>query len=208
MKNVRIFVADDHKIFKQGLISLIESKPELHLDGEASDGETALRLILEQCPDVAILDISMPMLNGIELTRRLKQRQLSCKVLILSMHYDVRVVDRALSAGADGYIVKDAAFEELTLGINCVLKKKCFLNSQIQQELDTYRANSPEQQLTEREKEIVRLIANGYANKEIGERLHISHKTVDAHRVKIMRKLNLHKSVELARYAFDEKLDI
>ena len=210
---VRIVIADDHRIVREGLRHLLEKRTDFKVVAEAADGESAVRLARELSPDVVIVDISMPGLNGIEATRRILAERPHVKVLALSMHSDRRFVIETLKAGASGYLLKDSAFDELARAIEVVMARGAFLSPAItdmvvrdyvaQAGCDGGAAFSV---LTPREREVLQLMAEGEPTKAIAGRLAVSVKTVESYRQQIMEKLDLHSVAELTKYAIREGL--
>ncbi len=210
---VRIVIADDHRIVREGLRHLLEKRTDFKVVAEAPDGESAVRLAKELSPDVVILDISMPGLNGIEATRRILAERPGVRVLALSMHSDRRFVIETLKAGASGYVLKDSAFDELARAIEVVMARGAFLSPAItgmvvrdyvaQAGCDDAAAFSV---LTPREREVLQLMAEGQSTKAIAARLAVSVKTVETYRQQVMEKLNLHSIAELTKYAIREGL--
>lgn len=205
-----VLLADDHKIVRDGLRALLEQH-NLKVIGEAEDGENALKLARESRPDIAIVDVSMPGLNGIEATRRIVSEAPRVKVIALSMHSDARFVGSMLKAGAKGYLLKDCAFEELEDAIRTVLDDRVYLSTGITGVVVTNyvdRMSATDQpardRLTPREREVLQLMAEGVTTKQIALRLHVSVKTVETHRKHIMDRLDLHSIAELTKYAIRE----
>jgi two-component system, NarL family, response regulator NreC len=209
METIRILLADDHIIMRDGLRLLLERQPGFEIVGEASDGRQALSLAQEFRPDVAIIDIAMPGLNGIEATRRITETCPQTGVIILSMHCDESYVIRSLKAGARGYLLKDSARADLISAIRAVTQAKTYFSPRISQilqedymqELAQKDQDDSYDLLTDREREVLQLIAEGLANKEIANKLNLSVYTVDTHRSHILRKLNLHSVPEVILYA-------
>ena len=209
METIRILLADDHNIMRDGLRLLLERQPGFEIVGEASDGRHALSLAQEFRPDVAIIDIAMPGLNGIEATRRITETCPQTGVIILSMHCDESYVIRSLKAGARGYLLKDSARADLISAIRAVTQAKTYFSPKISQilqedymqELEQKHQDDSYDLLTDREREVLQLIAEGLANKEIANKLNLSVYTVDTHRSHILRKLNLHSVPEVILYA-------
>jgi DNA-binding NarL/FixJ family response regulator len=209
MDSIRILLADDHNILREGLRSLLERQPGMVVVGEASEGRETVKLAEEHRPDVVVMDIAMPNLNGIEATRRILERHLGTGVVILSMHHDESYVIRALKAGARGYLLKDSMKGDLIGAIRAVAAGRSFFSPRISQILqeDYMRAlegrgsEDSYDLLTGREREILQLVAEGRTNKEIASELNLSVYTVDTHRTHILQKLNLHSVPELILYA-------
>jgi DNA-binding NarL/FixJ family response regulator len=214
--NIKILLADDHRILREGLRTLLGQQTDMTVVGEASDGKQAVALAAKLQPDVVIMDVVMPELDGVEATRRIRIEAPSAKIVALSMHSDRRYVSEMLRAGAVGYLVKDSAFDELNQAIRTVMTGRPFLSSVItgslvedfvrQTTAEERRANSPLQMLTAREQEVLRNLADGKRVKEVAQILEISVKTVESHRQKIMDKLEIHSTIELTRYAIREGL--
>jgi DNA-binding NarL/FixJ family response regulator len=211
--NTEILLADDHQIVRDGLKSLIEKQPSMRVVGEASNGRDVVRLAGELQPDVIILDIGMPELNGIDATRQIKGQYPLIKILALSMQSDSRFVAQMLSVGASGYLLKDCAFEELSRAIRTVIDGQTYLSPGItSQVIKDYvrRINTSDQSeghfLTPREREVIQLLAEGLSTKDIAAHLIISVKTVETHRTQIMEKLDMHSIAQLTKYAIREGL--
>lgn len=209
MAKLRLLLGDDHTIVRQGLRKILEEKPEWLVVGEAGDGREAVRLAVTLKPDVAILDIGMPLLNGIDATAQIVRRVPDVRVLILSMHSQEAYVSRALQAGAKGYLLKDSAGHDLIKGIAAVAAGKSFFSPAVTRlMLDDYVRRAAEtpvadryDALSEREREIFQLIAEARSNKEVAELLGISVSTVETHRSRILEKLDVHNTAELVLYA-------
>ena len=206
--SIKILLADDHRITRQGLCSLLEKEPDMEVVAEAQDGRTTVRLVREVLPDVVIMDVTMPDLNGIEATRQIVGEFSDIKVIALSMHSDTLFVTEMLKSGASGYLLKDCAFEELARAIRAVVAGKTYLSPTISGVMvDDYLHRlskvdfSDSEVLTNREREILQLMAEGKSTKQIALKLHISVKTVETHRRKIMNKLDVHTVAELTKYA-------
>lgn len=207
--SIRILLADDHQIVRQGLRRILEENPEMEVVGEASDGRQAVQMALESKPQVIVMDLSMPQLNGMEAIRQLSKRLPSAKVLVLSMYSDESYVVQVLEAGATGYLLKDSADTDLMQAVLAVHNGKSFFSPLISRILlDEYVRQLQEkgisdryELLTEREREILQLIAEGKTSREIAELLNISTSTVDTHRAHIMEKLDLHNPYEVVLYA-------
>jgi len=208
MKKIRVVVADDHTILRQGIKALLDNQEEIEVVGEAKDGREAIKAIEELSPDVILMDIAMPGLNGLEATRRIKKKFPKTKVVVLTMHTNEEYIFQILNAGADGYLVKETAFQYLISAINSVHRGEAFMSPSISKKVMTdyiQRAQGEEKvgfdTLTTREREILQLVAEGNSNKKIAEALFISPKTVETHRAHIMDKLNIHDSAGLIKYA-------
>ncbi len=211
--SIRVLLSDDHRIMREGLRSLLEKEPDIELVGEAEDGRSTIELASRLKPQVVVMDISMPDLNGIDATRMLLEKLPSVKVLALSMHTDQRFIEGMLRAGATGYLPKDCASEELVRAIRTVLSNQTYLSPSI---ADVVRRDYLSQRrgadisvsyvLTEREREVLQLMAEGENTKEIASRLQVSVKTIETFRQHIMQKLNLHSLAELTKYAIREGL--
>jgi DNA-binding NarL/FixJ family response regulator len=214
--SIRILLADDHRILRDGLRSLLAQQPEVIVVGEASDGETAVTLAISLRPDVVIMDVVMPGVDGVAATRRIQAECPETRIIALSMHSDRRFVSEMVRAGALGYLVKDSAFEELNQAVKSVMANRPYLSASItgslvedfvrQASTQERSAVSPLEMLTAREQEVLRLLADGKRVKEIAHQLNISAKTVESHRQNVMDKLEIHSTIELARYALREGL--
>ncbi len=209
----KIMLADDHKMIRDGLRALIEKQRDLEVVAEAADGQTAVKTARKVQPDVCILDIGMPELNGIEATRQMMKLPHKPKVIGLSMHADRRYVAQMLKAGATGYILKNSAFGELAQAIATVMKGEVYLSPAVAETVvDDYRRvaksddNSAYTLLTEREREVLQQIAEGCSTKDIAAAQSVSVKTIETHRLHIMEKLKLHSVAELTKYAVKEGL--
>ena len=217
MSQIRILLVDDHAVVRAGLRMLLAADPELEIAGEAENGAAGVRLARELAPDVVLMDISMPDMNGIEATRRIKEACPDVAVLALTMHEDDQYFFEMLAAGASGYVPKRAAPNDLISAIHAVRGGGMFLfpslarllvNDYLHQRAD-HTSGGPRggfDALTDREREVLALIAQGRSNQEIADALVISIKTVNRHRENIMAKLNLHSRVELVRYAIEKGL--
>jgi len=210
---MRIMLADDHRMFRQGLRTLLESRQDMEVVGEASDGREAVEMAGQCNPDVIIMDVSMPGLNGVEATRKIMLDRPGTKVIGLSMHTDRRYTSELLKAGAAGYLPKDGAFDELEQAVRAVSAGEVYLSPRIAAGLVDDYVRQPKdatasvfERLTAREREVLQLMAEGQATKEIAATLHVSVKTVETHRRQIMEKLNIYSVAELTKYAIREGL--
>jgi DNA-binding NarL/FixJ family response regulator len=210
---IRILLADDHRIIREGLASLLERQQNMEVIRQASDGLQAVELSRDLNPDVVVMDLTMPGMNGIEATRLITNEVPGVKVLCLSVHSDTQFISAVLDAGASGYLLKECAFEELVTAIHTVIGNQMYLSPGIAGTVvDDYKARRPElgasafSKLTEREREIVQLLAEGQSTKEIADRLCLSVKTVGTHREHLMAKLHIHSLAQLTKYAIREGL--
>jgi two-component system, NarL family, response regulator NreC len=209
MRKLRILLGDDHTLVRQGLRKILEECADWEVVAETSDGREAVRQALALKPDVAILDIGMPMMNGIEATRQIVRRSDTIRVLILSMHSNEAYIIQALKAGARGYLLKDSADVDLVRAVASVAAGKSFFSPAVSKVmLDDYVRHLSEkgivdryESLSEREREIFQLIAEGHSNKEIADLLSVSPATVETHRAHILQKLDVHNTAELVLYA-------
>lgn len=200
---MRVLIADDHAVFRQGLINLLKGSEDIEIVGDAHDGRMAMNLIAETKPDVAILDISMPGPDGIEVTRESRRQSPATKIVLLTMHKDPAMPKLALAAGAAGYILKEDAFEDLVYALRKISSGGTYISSSIVHEVIS--ASGPGQYhpatLSPREIEVLGFISKGLTNKQIAAMLKLSVKTVETHRSRIMRKLDIHTTAELVRFA-------
>jgi len=210
---IRVFLAEDHTILRLGIRALLEREADIKVVGEAGDGREALKRIPQASPHVVLMAISMPGLNGVDVTRQIRKELPEIRVLALSMHTDHRRMSEMLQAGAQGYLVKDCTAEELVKGIRAVARGQTFLSSRaadvitrdyVRQGLQKEDPSVP--RLSVREREVLQLLAEGQATKEIAATLHVSVKTVETHRAHILKKLNARSLAELVKYALREGL--
>jgi two-component system response regulator NreC len=214
MKKVKLLVADDHKIFRQGIKKLLEEESDMSVVGEAADGRDAVKKATELKPDVILMDIAMANLNGLEATKQIKKVLPSVRVIMLTMHKNEEYILQSFQAGASGFILKEGAVEELVSAIRSIHQDKSFLSPTISKTLidaylrkmETGKTETPFDLLTDREREVLQLIAEGYTNREVAKALFISVKTVEAHRAHIMQKLNIHDIAKLVKYAIQKGL--
>jgi DNA-binding NarL/FixJ family response regulator len=212
--SIRVLLADDHGIVRKGLRFLLERQPEMEIVGEAADGREAVRTAEETRPDVVIIDIGMPLLNGIEATVQMVKRNPALGVIILSVHSDEDYLLSALNAGAKGYLLKDSAEVDLVRAIQAVHNGTPFFSPEIAKTmLEDYMRFLQQRDLqdsydllTDREKEVLQLLAEGKSNKEAAAILNVSVYTVDSHRTHLMQKLNLHNTAEIVLYAVRKKI--
>lgn len=206
---MRVLLADDHGIVRRGLRSLLETEPGVQIVGDAADGLEVLRLCEEHQPDILILDIGMPKLNGIEVAARALKFEPAPRVIILSMHADESYIIRALAAGARAYLLKDATDEDLLPAVRAVASGKPFFSPAVtavlvedyMRRLQTKGLTDSYHLLTDREKEVLQLLAEGRSNKEVATLLDLGLSTVETHRANLMQKLNLHNTAEIVLYA-------
>ena len=213
--SIRVLIADDHKIMLAGLRSILEKQTDFEVVGEADNGRKAVQMAQEKKPDVVVMDVSMPDLNGIEATKQIIESLPETRVIALSMHSDKRFVMGMLRAGASGYLLKDCASQELANAIDQVARGKKYLSPEITGVvIDDFllgRGSSEEvataaSQLSPREREVLQLIAEGWSTKQIASHLYVSIKTIETHRRQIMKKLDLHSIADLTKYAIREGL--
>lgn len=205
-QKIKVLLADDHPVVRKGLQSCLARQEQLAVVGEAADGEEALQKALDLLPDVVLLDISMPRRNGLEVAETLRKQAPSIKVLILSVHSNKEYIFRIIQAGAHGYISKEAAPEELLRAIEAVYNGESFFSPEIARAALNQLVNSggrkePLEQLTGREREVLVLIAQGQSNKEIASQLGIGVRTIETHRERIMRRLDIHSVAGLTKFA-------
>jgi DNA-binding NarL/FixJ family response regulator len=206
-----ILIVDDHTLFREGLRAIIERHPLYETAGEACNAREAIHLVRKLKPDLALLDISLPDRSGLELIREMQKISSRTRIIIVSMHSKVDYIVKAFQEGATGYVTKDSASEKLLQGMDCVLKGDYFMDTSVSQkvvkklvglqEKETKFKDAAYDALTPREQEVMALVAEGFTTNEISEKLFISPKTVENHRSSIMRKLDLHSTIEIARYA-------
>lgn len=215
MEKINILLADDHAVLRAGLRALLNAEPDMSVVGEAGDGESAIRQVKNLSPDVVVLDLSMPGMNGLDVLEHITAVYFDTKVLVLTMHTEKQYIVRVIEAGGAGYVLKSAADRDLVDAIRQVHRGKTYLYPEAAQVLlDHYRQQAsrsaaPQDELdslSEREREVLTLTAQGYSSREIGEKLIISPKTVDTYRQRLMEKLELHNRVALVQYALRKGL--
>ncbi|MFM8319966.1 MAG: response regulator [Chloroflexota bacterium] len=212
MRTIRILLADDHRLVRQGLRSLLEEHSGFKVIGEASDGEEALQVIEQDEPDIVLMDIMMPRLNGLETTRQIRQHKYATRVVILSMHADSTYAVRALREGALGYVLKDSDQAEIVQAIRDVMDGRRYISPKIADDVfDALLSPDMEdgasiERLSSREKQILQLIVEGHTNASIAYQLWLSERTLENHRASLMRKLNVHSQAKLIRVAIQNKL--
>lgn len=205
---IRVIVADDHVIFRQGLLNLLQSSDNIAVAGESGTGPETISLVMQGKPDIAILDICMPGLDGFEILERIQSMGTDTKVIFLTMHKDALMARKALQSGASGYVLKDNAFEDLLYAINTVSTGGKFISPSVLESVIKVPLSEDKSSpvLTLREREVLKLIATGLRNKQIAQELFISIKTVETHRTNIMQKLDVHSTASLVQYAISTGL--
>lgn len=214
MNEIRVLLADDHAVVRKGLRFLLEQEQDLLVSGEAADGREAIKLAEELKPHVVVMDIAMPLLNGIDATAQILKTGPGIGIVILSMHADEGYLVRALGAGAKGYLLKESTEADLALAVRAVARGKSFFSPSIAQTLLEDYMRYLQQRgledsydlLTDREKEVLQLLAEGHSNKEVATMLSLSPYTVETHRNNLMQKLNLHNTAELVLYAVRKRI--
>jgi DNA-binding NarL/FixJ family response regulator len=213
-EKVRIVIAEDHTILREGLRSLLSSNPSFEIVGEAADGREAIRQVKKLKPDLTLTDLSMPRMNGMEAIKEIKRESPATKVLVLTVHRAEEYILATFRAGADGYLLKDSTHSELLMAVKKVLSGAHYISPEISEKViegyiegkKTLKSRTSWETLTQREREILKLIAEGYRNKEIAEDLCISVKTVEKHRANLMEKLDLHSIQALTTFAIERGL--
>jgi two-component system response regulator NreC len=213
-KSYRIVIAEDHTILREGLRALLSADAQFDVVGEAGDGRAAIRRCDELAPDLVLMDLSMPRMHGFDAIKEIKRQSPEIKIIVLTVHKTDEYILATLQAGADGYVLKDATQSELVMAIRNVLEGKRYLSPGISDRViegylegkETIKTSSAWDTLTRREREILKLIAEGYKNKEVADHLCISLKTVEKHRANLMKKLDLHNAAELTAFAMEKGL--
>jgi len=214
VENLRIVLAEDHTILREGLRALLSADPNFEIIGEAQNGREAVRCVEKLEPDLLLMDLSMPRMSGMDAIREIKRRYPEVKIIALTVHKTEEYLLTTLKAGADGYVLKDATHEELVMAIKNVMRGKSYLSPGVSEKViegylsgrESNRSASPWETLSQREREVLKLIAEGFKNKEIAEDLCISLKTVEKHRANLMKKLDLHNAATLTVYAVQKGL--
>jgi DNA-binding NarL/FixJ family response regulator len=214
VENLKIVLAEDHTILREGLRALLSADPNFKIIGEARDGREAVHCVEKLAPDLLLMDLSMPRMSGMDAIREIKKRFPEIKIIALTVHKTEEYLLTTLQAGADGYVLKDATHEELVMAIKSVMGGKCYLSPGVSEKViegylvgkESNRSLSTWETLSQREREVLKLIAEGYKNKEIAEDLCISLKTVEKHRANLMKKLDLHNAAALTVYAVQKGL--
>ncbi len=209
-----VFIAEDHQLFRDGLKAMLASKEGLEVIGEARDGLETINSVKKKQPELLLLDLSMPRLSGISVIKELRRLFPDMRILVLTIHESDQYVIETFEAGANGYCIKDASREELLLAIDSVLNGKTYISPGISDNvMEGYlegqkkiKSKSSRESLTHREREVLKLLSEGYTNKQIGDLLNISVKTVEKHRANIMQKLNLHNAASLTAFAIEQGL--
>jgi two-component system response regulator NreC len=210
----KIVIAEDHTILRQGLCALLSSHDNLEVVGEADDGLDAIRCVEKKNPDLLLLDLNMPRMDGISVIKEVKKRHSETKIIVLTMHKQEEYILETFKSGAEGYCLKASSHDELIIAINAVLSGKRYISPEISEKVlegfmegqKNIKQKSSWDTLTQREKEVLKLVAEGYQNKEISDYLCISVKTVEKHRANIMEKLDLHSASTLTAYAIEKGL--
>jgi two-component system response regulator NreC len=213
-RTYKIVIAEDHTILREGLRSLLCAHPEFAIAGEAENGREAIRLAESLHPDLVLMDLSMPKMSGLDAIREIKKRNPDTKIIVLTVHKAEEYILATLKGGADGYLLKDSTHSELVMAVRNVLSGKRYLSPGISEKVidgylegrKTVKATSSWDTLTQREREVLKLIAEGYKNKEIADFLCISQKTVEKHRANLMKKLDLHNTAALTALAMEKGL--
>jgi two-component system response regulator NreC len=207
----RVFICDDHALFRDGIRAILQAHPSIEVVGAAGDGRDAVERVKALRPHVVLMDLEMPELNGLEATRRIVASRVGSRVLILTLYDDEEIVARCMEAGATGYVLKDGPATALILAVEAVSRGERFLSPRALTKIVAFsrrgsRTRTKYELLTAREREVLKLLADGFSGKQIAARLQLSVKTVDAHKANLMRKLDLHDRASLVKYAIQRKL--
>jgi DNA-binding NarL/FixJ family response regulator len=213
-KKHKVFIVEDHRLFREGLKSMLDNRDDIDIVGEAEDGLQAVRRIRRTTPDLVLLDLSMPKMGGISVMKEVKRDLPETRILALTIHESDQFVLEAFDAGADGYCIKDASRKELMLAVDSLLEGKTYISPDISDHvMEGYltgrkklKENSRWDTVTQREREVLKLLAEGHTNKDIADFLHISVKTVEKHRANLIGKLDLHNIAQLTAYAIENGL--
>ena len=213
-KKHQLFIVEDHQLFREGLKAMLSKREDIEIVGEAEDGLEAVRRIRKATPELVLLDLSMPKMGGISVMKEVKRELPETRILALTIHESDQYVLEAFESGADGYCIKDASRKELMLAIDSLLEGKTYISPGISDQVmegylsgrKTLKENSRWDTVTQREREVLKLLAEGYTNKDIGEFLHISVKTVEKHRANLINKLDLHNIAQLTAFAIENGL--
>lgn len=204
---IDVLLADDHPLIRDGLHATLEGHPSVRLVGVAATGREALDVVADHAVDVVLMDVDMPEMDGLEATRRLRAEQPEVKVIVLTMHDEPALMQRLIREGVHGYVLKSAGTDEIVRAVKQVCAGTSYFSPEVTVKLAAAPdVPAPAEALTEREMEVLKLVAQGLSNKEVGERLFISHRTVDTHRTNLMRKLDVNNVAGLVRYAFQHDL--
>ena len=209
--NIKVLLADDHEILRHGLSRSFQQVEDIEVIGQAKNGHSTIDLVRELLPNIVVMDIGMPGLNGIEATRQITKESSQVKVIALSMHSSNKYVREMFKAGASGYLLKDCPFEELVKAIRIIAEGKAYVSPSIGETVVKNYLGEPDEDsafsiLSQREREVLQLLAEGKTTKQVARQLHISPKTVEAHRLRIMNKLNIDNIAQLTKYAIQEGL--
>ena len=214
MKKIKVLIVDDHTLVRAGIRSLLALVEDIEVVGEASDGKEAMTKVKNLMPDVVLMDLAMPVMGGLEATRRLRKEYPTLKVLALTQYDDSEYVIPIIEAGASGFVTKMSAFSELAAAIEAAYKGESYLSStaatalveEYQQKIPSEGEQDPYQQLTDREREVLKLVAEGHTSREIADMLIVSPKTVEWYKSSLMKKLNLHSRTDLIKYAIRKRI--
>jgi two-component system response regulator NreC len=214
MKKIKVLIVDDHNLVRDGIRALLSLVADIDVIGEAANGKEALEKVREQVPDIVLMDLAMPIMGGLEATRRIRREFPETRVIVITQYDDSEYVIPVIEAGATGFVSKMGAFSELTTAIQAAYKGESFLSpsaasalvEEYQQKVDKVKEKDPYQYLTDREREVLKLIAEGYTAREIADMLVVSPKTVEGYTSNLMNKLNIHSRVDLIKFAIRRKI--